>query len=87
MVSDDGTFEVELSEGGVPGVILPTLTIVKGRLSLAALSHFNGMRRSSSLEKLELALVNAVRLRWTKVGRRGGSVVVTTTDFTGPAMR
>ena len=83
MVSKDGAFEVELLEGGVPGVFLPTVTVVKGRLSPAALSYFEVMRRNASPERLELELLNAVKLRWTKVGRRGGDVVVKTNDFVG----
>lgn len=87
MISDDGTFEIELSEGGVPGVFLPTVTVVKGRLSPAALSYFGVLRRNASPESLELALLDAVRLRWTKVGRRGGDVVVKTNDFAGQGAR
>lgn len=87
MVSDDGVFEIELSEGGVPGVFLPTVTVIKGRLSPAALSYFNGMRRNAPPERLELEFLEAVKLRWTKVGRRGGDVVVKTNDFTGQERR
>lgn len=81
MVGEDGTFEFELSEGGVPGVFLPTVTVITGSLSPAALSHFQAMRRSASPEQLERAFSNAVMSRWKKVGRRGGSVVVKTNDF------
>ena len=87
MVSDDGAFEIELSEGGVPGVFLPTVTVVKGRLSPAALSYFEVMRRNASPERLELELLKAEQLRWTKVGRRGGDIVVKTNDFAGQESR
>ena len=87
MVRDDGAFEIELSEGGVPGVFLPTVTVVKGRLSPAALSYFNEMRRHAPPERSELELSEAVKLRWTKVGRRGADLVVTTNDFPGQGRR
>ncbi len=81
MISGDGLFEVELAEGGVPGVFLPTVTIVKGRLSPAALTYFEGFRRNASVAQAEQALLDAVTLRWTKVGRRGGDIIVKTNDF------
>lgn len=81
MVSDDGAFEIELSEGGVPGVLLPTVTVIKGRLSPAALTYFNTLRRNASPQRVETEFVKAVNLRWMKVGRRGGHVIVKTTDF------
>jgi hypothetical protein len=83
MVSDDGVFEIELSEGGVPGVFLPTVSLVKARLSPAALSYFQAMRRNTSSERLEREFLEAVKVRWAKVGRRGGDVVVKTNDFAG----
>lgn len=82
MVSDDGGFEVEFSDGGVPGVFLPTVTIVRGRLSPAALTYFNVLRRNAPSEELRIAFLNAVKLRWDKVGRRG-DIIVKTNDFVG----
>lgn len=80
MVSDDGAFEIEFSEGGVPGVLLPTVTAIKGHLSPTALSYFNVLRRNASSDEVQRVFLNAVKLRWEKVGRRG-EVVVKTTDF------
>lgn len=81
MLNDDGSFEIEMAEGGVPGVFLPTVTLVKGRLSPAALKHFQAIKTCASRERFESELMSAIKSRWLKVGRRGGAIVVKTNDF------
>ena len=81
MLNDDGSFEIEMAEGGVQGIFLPTVTIVKGRLSPAALKHFQTIQKYASSERFEVKLMAAIKSRWLKVGRRGGGIVVKTNDF------
>ena len=81
MIKDDGTFEIEIPDDSAPGVFLPTMIAVCGRLSPAALLRFTKIAESSSPTHSEAALQKAIAYRMGVPRTRTEGIVVRNTDF------
>jgi hypothetical protein len=81
MISDDGVFELSIEQDGMPGVFVPSVAIVRGSLSPAALRRFRGIVQRRSAKRADAELRAAVECRLSKLGRKDGPLVVATNDF------
>jgi hypothetical protein len=81
MISESGVFEVEIEHSGVPGVLEPSMTVVRGTLSPGALNRFRWIVEKRTAASAASALEVAVRRRLEKRGGSPGVFRVTATDF------
>ena len=81
MLNDDGTFEIEMPDDSAPGVFLPTMIAVRGRLSPAAALRFTKLAEDTSSAQSEEALRKAVAYRMGVPRTRTEGIVVRTKDF------
>ena len=81
MISDEGVFELAFEQDGMPGVFVPSVAVVRGSLSPAALRHFRGIVLKRSAKRADAELRTAVKCRLSKIGRKEGPLVVSTGDF------
>jgi hypothetical protein len=81
MISDEGVFELALEQDGMPGVFVPSVAVVRGSLSPAALQRFRQITRKQSAQRADALLRAAVKRRLLKPGRKDGPIVVATSDF------
>jgi hypothetical protein len=85
MISDDGEFELAFEQDGIPGVFVPSVAVVRGSLSPAALQHFREIMRKQSAKRADSELRAAVKCRIMKLGRKDGPLLVSTGDFLAKA--
>jgi hypothetical protein len=81
MVSDDGVFEIELPHEGVPGVLEPSVTTVRGMLSPEGLARYRALTSKNSAEVALSALRRAITRRLQKRGSNPSTLRVTRSDF------
>jgi hypothetical protein len=81
MISDDGVFELAFEQDGMPGVFVPSVAVVRGSLSPAALLRFQGIVAKWSARRADAELRTAVKCRLSKPGRKNGPLVVSKGDF------
>ncbi len=81
MLKDDGTFEIEIPDDSAPGVFLPTMIVVRGSLSSAAVLRLTKIAETTSPTQVEEALRKAVAYRRGVPRTRTEGIVVRTTDF------
>jgi hypothetical protein len=81
MVNDDGVFEIELPHEGVPGVLEPSVTTVRGMLSPDAVMRYRALTRRYSAEVALSALRRAITHRLQKRGSNPSTIRVTRADF------
>jgi hypothetical protein len=81
MVSEDGVFELDIKHAGVPGVVEPSVSIVRGTLSPGALNRFRWIEANRTAAYATSALRAAVERRMGKRDRTPGVFQVSITDF------
>jgi hypothetical protein len=81
MVSEDGAFLIELEYPGVPGVVEPSVAVVRGTLSPGALDRFRRFEAQRTVATAAMELKAAVRRRLEKRGRGSDLVHVKLADF------
>jgi hypothetical protein len=81
MVSEDGVFELDLELVGVPGVVEPSVSVVRGTLSPGALNRFRWIEANRTAAYATSALRAAVERRMGKRDRTPGVFRVSITDF------
>jgi hypothetical protein len=81
MVSEDGVFGLNIKHDGVPGVVEPSVSIVRGTLSPGALNRFRWIEAKRTAAYATSALRAAVERRMGKRDRTPGVFRVSITDF------
>jgi hypothetical protein len=81
MISDEGVFELAFEQDGMPGIFVPSVAVVRGSLSPAALRRFQRIVQKRSTKHADAELRTAVKCRLSKLGRKDGPLVVSTGDF------
>jgi hypothetical protein len=81
MISDEGVFELAFEQDGMAGVFVPSVAVVRGNLSPAALRHFRGIVQKRSAKRADTELRTAVKCRLSKLGRKDGPLVLSMGDF------